>query len=158
MDKSLVEPKIKNKKNTKRLPLEKIPVSKGTGKAYTAVVSPVGLSMGQLVFAGMFSTLLSGLAVYGFILKKDEEEHEKAKNEVFDVISDNCSSLGVNKMAIVDKVSKMIRKERLSKKSEQSRVKELEEFILNYNSLSESEILVMKNLISMKNEKNKKVD
>lgn len=99
-------------------------------------------------------TAVLAKALFDMVLKNDAEDHEKAKNEVFDVVSNNCSSLGVNKMAIVDKTSKMIRSERLKRKRADKRIEELEKFILNYNSLSKEEIEDMLQEIKSKNKQN----
>ena len=106
------------------------------------------------IAGGILITAVLTKLLFDMVLKNDSEDHEKAKNEVFDVVSKNCSSLGVNKMAIVDKTSKMIRSERLKRKSSDRRVAELEKFILNYNSVSKEEMEDMLQQIKTKNEKN----
>lgn len=145
------------------MPLEGIPVQKGTGKTFHArekkkpsflknMPEPqrkVILMAGGILVGSVMVNLL-----FDLVLRNDAEDHEKAKNDVFDVVSSNCSPLGVNKMAIVDKTSKMIRSERLKRKSANKRVEELEKFILNYNSVSKEEMDDMLEQIKSKNENN----
>lgn len=107
-----------------------------------------------LIAGGVLITSILAKFLIDMVLKKDLEDHEKAKNEVFDIVSKNCSSLGVNKMAIVDKTSKMIRSERLKRKDADRRVEELEKFILNYNSVSKEEMEDMLQQIKSKNKNN----
>jgi len=149
MAKKVVKSNTVNEEPTKRKPLERIPVQTGTGKTFQKRENkkprlfnhiPKPQRRVLLMTAGVLVTSCMAQMLYFFVLKNDREDHEKAENEVFDVVSSNCSSLGVNKMAIVDKVSKMIRKERLNKKSANRRVEELEKFILNYNSVSKEEM------------------
>jgi len=163
MEKKTVKSNTSNKKPTKRMPLEGIPVQKGTGKTFHArekkkpsflknMPEPqrkVILMAGGILVGSVMVNLL-----FDLVLRNDAEDHEKAKNDVFDVVSSNCSPLGVNKMAIVDKTSKMIRSERLKRKSANKRVEELEKFILNYNSVSKEEMDDMLEQIKSKNENN----
>jgi hypothetical protein len=152
-----------NKQDEKRTPIERIPVQKGTGKTFKAKEGkktgflknmPEPQRKAILMAGGLLVGSVMVQILFNLILQKDKEDHEKAQNEVFDVVSNNCSSLGVNKMAIVDKVSKMIRSERLKRKSGEKRIKELEKFILNYNSVSKEEMDDMLQEIKAKNENN----
>lgn len=163
MAKKVIKSNTANKKSTKRTPLDPIPVQKGTGKTFTAREKkkprllnnlPEPTRKAILMAGGVLIGSLMVRLLFDMVLKNDAEDHEKAKNEVFDVVSNNCSSLGVNKMAIVDKTSKMIRSERLKRKSADKRVEQLEKFILNYNSVSKEEMEDMLQEIKTKNENN----
>lgn len=163
MAKKVVKSNAPKKQSTKRIPLEGIPVQKGTGKTFHAREKkkprllnnlPEPTRKAILMAGGVLIGSLMVKLLFDLVLRNDAEDHEKAKNEVFDIVSNNCSSLGVNKMAIVDKTSKMIRSERLKRKSADKRVEELEKFILNYNSVSKEEMEDMLQEIKTKNENN----
>lgn len=163
MAKKVEKTSIAKKQSTKRIPLEGILVQKGTGKTFRAREKkkpsflknmPEPQRKAILMAGGILVGSVMVQLLFDLVLRKDKEDHEKAQNEVFDVVSNNCSSLGVNKMAIVDKVSKMIRSERLKRKSGESRIEELEKFILNYNSVSKEEMDDMLQQIKSKNENN----
>jgi len=161
MTKKVVKSKTVKKNPVKRTLLDRFPVQKGTGKTMSATEKPKLLAnlteskrKAILIAGGILVSSLMVKFLFDMVLKNDAEDHEKAKNEVFDVVSNNCSSLGVNKMAIVDKTSKMIRSERLKRKSADKRVEQLEKFILNYNSVSKEEMEDMLQEIKTKNENN----
>jgi len=56
-------------------------------------------------------------------------EDEKVRDEIFDIITTNCSSLGINKMAIVNELTSKVRNERMKRKESEKQIKYFEDRI-----------------------------
>jgi hypothetical protein len=96
-----------------------------------------GLPPLSLNVAIAFAVLGVGYVIYKKIKDRENRLLQETKNKMFEIITDNCSSSGVNKMQIVDQIGLIIEAERKATKTKIAKLEaQLEEVkdLINKNA------------------------
>lgn len=127
MAKKVVEKKVARKKMVIPTP------TRGTGKTHKTKaeeVKPLSqISNATKTMIGIIGGLLGGYILYKF-LDKDRADDQIAREKVFEIITKNCSSMGVNKMQMLNEIAREIKTERKKRKEAEAKVTELESKLL----------------------------
>jgi hypothetical protein len=127
MAKKVVEKKVARKKMVIPTP------TRGTGKTHKTKVEDEKPLSKMSDTTKTLLTLIGG-GVLGYLMyklfDKDRIDDRVAREKVFEIITNNCSSMGVNKMQMVNEIAREIKIERKKRKEAEAKVIELESKLL----------------------------
>jgi hypothetical protein len=123
MAKKVLEKKVAIKKTVTRKP------SRGAGKTHKSKAEEKK-PLSQMSDTTKAILTVIGGGILGYLMyklfDKDRVDDQIAREKVFEIISKNCSSMGVNKMQMVNEIAREIKVERKKRKEAEAKVTELE--------------------------------